>query len=368
MKVEMNIRSAMLKGGELTLPISTLKNIFSPYFASEQFSAPVGSAYSVILPEVEGKSLTPPVSPYYEAIPPAPPGWWDPNWTKRRAITISGYHPTDYQLKIVLPFYDPSIRFLENAGSGLLPYWVESYTANSMTVWVKRSIANDGDDHTIYVYYNNPNAGSASDGNATFMFFDDFSGDLSKWSTPPSGVVIENGALKIPAGADSAYYLNTLYSLTSFNPQGTAIEMRTKISGATVDDEWYVGYRGDSSNCYKSVHAYSTTRTFDIGIEAHLSGIEYREVYGYNDVYAQNAWWRFSFRKDTGTTLTLVDVDTPSRYLTWTKDVLDDLTNTRVGLSRWGNYGNFYIDFVFVRKYTVPEPTVSVGNEEQYGG
>jgi hypothetical protein len=348
----------MLKGGELTLPISTLKNIFSPYFAQEQFSAPVGSAYAVVLPEVVGESLTPPVSPYYEAIPPAPPEWWDPNWTKRRAITISGYHPTDYQLKVVLPFYDASIRFLEDATSGLLPYWVESYTANSMTVWVKRSIANDGDDHTIYVYYGNPNAGSASDGNATFMFFDDFSGDLSKWVTNLPGtsgnVSIVNGRMRIQGNTS--------------NQMGVARSATFQVSDGIIEGVFQIAQRdyfcrfrmADLNNCYM-VMCSKITNTHVIfkvvgGTWTTLASTNYSPGTAVHK-------FKVSF---SGSSLKAWVDDTA--YISATDTAY---TSGYIALTSGGNttgVGDVYYDNVRVRKYTDPEPTTSVGEEEQYGG
>jgi len=101
---------------------------------------------------------------------PAKAGWWNANWQYRRAITIIGSHPENYQLRIILPFFDNSIRFLEDEDSGLLPYWVESYTSTSMAVWVKRFKANDGTDNTIYVYYGNPSATRQDNFSGVFSF------------------------------------------------------------------------------------------------------------------------------------------------------------------------------------------------------
>jgi hypothetical protein len=380
MKLEMNIRSAMLKGGELTLPISTLKNIFSPYFAQEQFSAPVGSAYAVILPEVVGKSLTPPVSPHYEAIPPAPPPappeWWDPNWTKRRAITINGYHPADYQLRIVLPFYDPSIRFLENATSGLLPYWVESYTANSMTVWVKRSIANDGDDHTIYVYYNNPNAGSASSGINTFVFFDDASSDRSSeytretslggtsgtWTWNSAGYYASGG---LSTGQEQHVSFGT--SLNYFAVQAkmsmssTAGDKNVQVGcGRFTSTEWVTGRIGlyTGVGTYHSILKRTSAGETDLGANTNL-GLLGNTWYLMKTYFWSGPNVKTELYNEAGTTL-ISSVSSTS---------ITDLS----GKPFFYNYQSSgtdtrYFKDIIVRKFVSPEPTTSVGDEEQYGG
>jgi len=79
------------------------------------------------------------------------------------------------------PDFD-DIRFMDSDGSTPLSHWREDYTASdSATFWVKVPSVPSGD-KTIYLYYGHDAASSASDGDATFIFFDDFSGDLSKWN------------------------------------------------------------------------------------------------------------------------------------------------------------------------------------------
>jgi hypothetical protein len=418
MKVEMNIRSAMLKGGELTLPISTLKNIFSPYFAQEQFSGAVGSAYAVILPEVVEKSLTPPVSPYYEAMPPAPPGWWDPNWTKRRAITISGYHPTDYQIKVVLPFYDASIRFLEDSTSGLLPYWVESYTSTSMTVWVKRSIANDGDDHTIYVYYGNPNAGSAS--SVTDTFIREING-----ATPLKGVWHLDENTGTTAYDDSGNGNNgTLIN----GPTWTAGKFKSALSFDGTNDHVDCGNSSTLNIETCTVAAWIKTTSTAIGCiltkmdtslkrpyeliinnPPYPNKVELNTYDGTNyprcpsTTSVNNDKWHFivGVRNRTANTLKIYVDGSLERTVTDTTSVggtlntvnfwvggrtvnseyfagiIDEVSVFNRALSAteildlYNNYGYTTTNYpgrVLVRKYTDPEPTTSVGEEEQYGG
>jgi hypothetical protein len=121
----------------------------------------------------------------------ASPDWWDTDWDYRKAITISNSLTstlTYYQVKIDVGYelamqadFD-DLRFT-NTGDTPLDYWVESKAdSSSATVWVEvDSIAASGDT-TIYMYYGNPIVSSASSGDETFEFFDDFSGNLSKWN------------------------------------------------------------------------------------------------------------------------------------------------------------------------------------------
>jgi hypothetical protein len=135
-------------------------------------------------------------------------GWWDINWIRRRPITITGNHPDNYQIKIVVP-YDSDmrsdysdLRFLENETAGVLSYWIENYTVDNATIWVRRvENTQQNIDNIIYIYYGNPSASSASSGPNTFVFFDNFVGtslDTGKWTATGSysvnnGVTITTG-------------------------------------------------------------------------------------------------------------------------------------------------------------------------------
>ena len=94
---------------------------------------------------------------------------------------------TDYQVLITL---DSSFDFTKakSDGSDLrvtteagtsLPFWIESWNPDTQLarIWVKlASIPTSG--VSIYLYYGNPSASSASSGADTFTFFDD------AWTNP----------------------------------------------------------------------------------------------------------------------------------------------------------------------------------------
>ena len=90
-------------------------------------------------------------------------------WKYKRPITItnSGSALSNFQICIDVPYDDDmnldfsDIRFRDANGVDL-PYWIESYTAgSSATVWVKVTSIPNGTS-TIYMYYGNPHATSAS--------------------------------------------------------------------------------------------------------------------------------------------------------------------------------------------------------------
>ena len=111
-------------------------------------------------------------------------------YSKRKPITInSGSALTNYQVKLTVA-YDSDmqadfddLRFTTSDQTTQLSYWLESKTDSSTaTIWVKIPSLVSGN-NTIYMYYANASVTTASNGDNTFVFFDDFeNGNLSKWS------------------------------------------------------------------------------------------------------------------------------------------------------------------------------------------
>jgi flagellin-like protein len=96
------------------------------------------------------------------------------NFKVENLVDNYGVHipPENYQYKIVIS-YDSDmrsdygdLRFTENVDGPLLNYWVENYTVDNATIWVRRL---ENADSTIYVYYGNSGATSQSNENTTFI-------------------------------------------------------------------------------------------------------------------------------------------------------------------------------------------------------
>jgi hypothetical protein len=160
--------------------------------------------------------------------------WWDTNWPYRRKIYVVGSHPENYQLFVILPFFDNSIRFLENEASGVLPYWVENYTSNSMMVWIRRL---ENSDKVIYVYYGNPGAGSASSVSDVFI--------------PNSIFLVTGRCTDVAYGGYTDYHLEFDY-----------IRERIGIPPFTVDGSGYVTAVDHGSNPYGSSDYYFSRYRF----------------------------------------------------------------------------------------------------------
>ncbi|MCK4574781.1 DUF2341 domain-containing protein, partial [candidate division WOR-3 bacterium] len=78
-------------------------------------------------------------------------GWYDPNWSSRRSVTIdntgNGNTLNDFQVGINIPYYTgmqddfDDIRFTTNDEVTSIPYWIEEHNPSDYAIaWVKVSI------------------------------------------------------------------------------------------------------------------------------------------------------------------------------------------------------------------------------------
>ena len=112
--------------------------------------------------------------------------WYDSDWQYRREVAISnpgGAVLTDYQVRVVLDGTfawsnvrsdGADVRFTTSDGTTVIPYWIETWNPlSSAIIWVKiPSIPTTGT--TVYLYYGNSDATSASNAANTFIFGADF--------------------------------------------------------------------------------------------------------------------------------------------------------------------------------------------------
>jgi hypothetical protein len=304
----------------------------------------------------------------------ASPGWWDTDWGCRKAITISNSSASalaNYQVKIDVSYESAmqsdfdDLRFA-SASDAPLDYWLESKTdSSSATIWVEvDSIAASGDT-IIYMYYGNPTASSASNGDETFEFFDDFEGDLSKWD-----IHIDTDVAITASYGNPAPCLEISGGSTSGYPYGLAV---------IGSDATYTGFQDGIIEA----DVYPTTNA--------LPEIIFRGNYSANTGYkgrwdtrsgSEPPWMKppYAYWSEYGT-----DVPRFGLANQWQKAKLvingstfqiysnDNLKSTEtftdypgpgeIGLANhYGAWARF--DNVRVRKYASPEPTYSVGPEE----
>ena len=118
---------------------------------------------------------------------------------------------SDYQVKVTVNTATPiaagkmistgdDIRFIDGASCNNLNYWIESGMNSANTViWIKLPTLPATANRVINMYYGNVLAPTASNGDSTFLIFDDFLGtslNTAKWQT----VITGTGSVNVSGG------------------------------------------------------------------------------------------------------------------------------------------------------------------------
>lgn len=216
-----------------------------------------------------------------------PLNWWDNAWKYNTTININNpmIPPAtldDYQILIQLndSNIDHSL-FNENlldlvfvkydyssSSYNRLNYWIESWfsnTTHSSRIWVKiPELPEGGCD--IYMYYGNtlaPKPNPDHDGDQTFLFFDDFSNGLGKWSE-----YYGHATSKIKIINDDKLYLangSAVISNTYINHDDTPHIIETKarsekidITSETLEASLFVRSKNNTNPPYKNGFVFSS--------------------------------------------------------------------------------------------------------------
>ena len=253
------------------------------------------------------------------------------------------------------------VRFTKSDGSSLLNYWIESYTSGvSANIWVQiDSIPASPGTSTIYIYYSNPLQTTTSNGDNTFVFFDNFDSgstpDISKWTTNGTPT-ISGGELVLNSTNEAVRSINTFGT----NNKSLRIKINTAPSGA---DGWAfsdnaVGHHpaGFGASNYVDIQLFTDGHIYTDTAKATV--IEELDAGANTPGYAiyEEKWGVSSalfYRNDS-----LIE----SHLTTTTIPVIPLYVN----LFR-GSTGDILVDWVFVRNYVSPEPTFgSSGPEDSW--
>ncbi|MCX7590620.1 MAG: DUF2341 domain-containing protein [Kiritimatiellae bacterium] len=296
---------------------------------------------------------------------PSPASAVYPEWAYKRTITLSPATPTnDYQVKIVLTTATFDYGRCDADGDDLrftdmsdveLGYWIEVWNpSGTSTIWVK--VPTQGTT-TIKMYYGNPSASPGSNGNNTFDFFDDFSGDLSKWikRVEKGTITLTSGYVECGGGRTSGDYGHTALGTATYTSfKNGIIEGRVYLSANAIAE---VGFRGN----FSANTGYKTRMDARSG-----EGISHLKppYSGWNFIGSKTgvavgtgAWKDFRAVVNGSTFTTTCDgrtqTNTDSQYA-GPGDI--SLQN------HYGSYARY--DDIRVRKYAATEPAATLGIEE----
>lgn len=229
-----------------------------------------------------------------------------------------------------------------------LNHWIEEEDAAHIVVWVK--CPTDGS-NTFYLFTGRVTTDVYNNGDATFIFFDDFETDFSKWTT--------EGAPEISTNQNYEAFGNLSCRINIEDNRERILRTHgSKLSEVAVEISYYDEGIVDTDDVNMLI-VDDTTNLLAIGIYGTLGGgttkYTWREGAAFKDTgIARTTEWHkaiFDFSNTTTCRLTwdgnlIGNVAEPD---TWDRLVL--------GQSWAGKDGVNYIDTVFVRKATATPPT-----------
>ncbi|TET53964.1 MAG: DUF2341 domain-containing protein, partial [Actinobacteria bacterium] len=308
--------------------------------------------------------------------------WFDTAWTRRAPITIDNSTAsslTDYQVRIDVPYNSAmnadysDLRFTDSDGTTQLNFWLEQSNINGADVWVKVPSIPASSSKDIYVYYGNAGAISESNGDGTFLFFDDFEDgtiDTTKWMEIDSGSYIGETGGKLTFNLkNNLSWANSIIAKTAFPRSDVSLEMEYKRIGYKnlaynhVKMGWH-----DSS--YDADYTRMVYALWDRGAKNGTPYVFYRERLDNalisNYFWSRNTDYKVRFRlRQSGGNYYDRSIDGGKNWSTLRTTSYSSESDLRPGWSFWA--GKHQFDNVRVRNWTSNEPTMTVGAQESSG-
>jgi len=323
---------------------------------------------------------------------------WLSGWAYRKKITIAGSAGAGTNYQVLLKIGESSgasgadfnlegssakfpsgkndggdLRFTASDGATLQDFWVENVSGTSPNrvakVWVKVS-ADLGTNQDIYCYFGNSSATNASNGDNTFLFFDDFDTDTigTKWG--------RNDGTAVRDTSSSYCYIDTANSRAVIDSVPWEVLITKTFSVArsvAIETKFY--QNGSFGSDYNDGIIY-----YDPATNININRYSYHTFT--DGTYAKIRYGGTTGATDyTGDTISLSLTSWYINQMILTADTVyakfytadrtfkgqcslanADWNNKKVGLDNFvnGTAGYpCYFDWVFARKYTFPEPAFS---------
>lgn len=268
------------------------------------------------------------------------------------------------------------IRFSKNStGYSVInfPYWIESWTIDSDStsiIWIKIDSIPDGGTK-LYMFYGDNSATAASDGNATFEFFDDFESNAPAkafgyntntldpdaypgWTVVSGSWVVEDGILKNYYGPDKI----TIDS--PFNePAGRAIRCKVRETGDWKYPMMVLGYQ-DQDNYYQMIFDQAGNKV-KLGKVVNGNGTKLDQS---STSLSKSTWYRWELKWESSSKLDGEIWNSSYNSLSTLSETsnLQSWNTGDYGLRGYRGVSKCQFDDILVRKYSSPEPTTSVSN------
>ncbi len=314
--------------------------------------------------------------------------WYDEAWHYRRAVVVSSSQPSELEYYQVLVKLDSDnfdfnraqpggsdVRFTDSDGTTELSFWIESWTNQLAYVWVRLSRISPGNT-TIYLYYGNPEATNISSGTSTFDRFDD------DWSGISGTGSIQNQRqiVPLPGQIFSPFYWTILGGTpdvisgelilnngagikSNSSHQFAAMGMRANY-GLGLGEKWAGFYNnlslpktliGDLNSDPLNLYLINYKNTLSTAKIPRVNGNDWHNVY-----HIYELRWGVN---PGGVDESVADIDHGLQNIVFSQQVPNiPLPVTLYNFS--DSNATLKVDWIYVRQFTDPEPSTSIGGEQ----
>ncbi|MCL5407381.1 MAG: DUF2341 domain-containing protein [Patescibacteria group bacterium] len=307
------------------------------------------------------------------------------SWGYRKAITVDNTQTasilTDYQTVMTIDTQAlvsagkmssdcKDIRFTDNDKITPLNFWLESGCNTTTTrVWIKVPSIPASSTATIYLYYGDSSATSASNGNNTFILFDDFNDnsiDVTKWTVvDPGNKFSESGSkLNFIYGSGAGNWNASIYSNQNFSRSELSFEFNYKRTSAYSPYNAFMwGWKDTTTGVSYANLVHGEYSQADAGCTVNCTNPNYEKGAGTGSITWQQAL-DYVVRLRLKSTAGVYYDQSTDGGVTWTTAQQTSAYNDTPLKVAWMHYsGDEIVDNAKVRKWTANEPALSAGSE-----
>lgn len=257
------------------------------------------------------------------------------------------------------------LRFTLSDGIVLLDFWVEEVSGTAPNrvakIWVK--VLDDlGTNKSIYCYFGNISAYNYSNGDNTFVFFDDFNSDTSaNYVVVGSGTKQYDSTNKVLKQTNTSQVQNWIICSVDSLPNNYVYQADVKIVNDPPNRN-HAGLATDFST--SAVTGYRLTHLDTVFPLSKWSTGAETSIGSFSDggIYADNKWLTERVYRNRTTGLLKYEV---TDGITTVSGSYTDTTHT-TGHLGFHSYGcEVWYDNVLVRNYTSPEPVFGSAEREE---
>ncbi len=264
------------------------------------------------------------------------------------------------------------IRFTDSSGN-LLPYWIEGGCNTTTTqIWVNVNTIAASSNTTIYIYYGSLNASPGSNIHTTFIFGTQFNTLNSQiWGTSGGGVSLSPGNGVLIDNSNNSY--PSLYTTTPWaTQQGEVIGISTSILNSNGYRQRYYPINQEDGSTYCLVNGgcaqTSPLAGGDMGIFYDVSNsnalLPFFNGGNISVSLSNNTWYKSDYIM-SGTTLQWILKDPTNTIISNQSATMAYNTSQiqyMVFRATESSDSAMYVKYMYVRKYSSPEPTASIGS------